>query len=152
MINAKIDISDLISKINSLSTPELVQDIGRAVANEAVVPELAKYPPQTHAKQPFRSDKSRRFFFAAVKSGQLQVPYRRSGRGGQTEVLPTANGADVVVPAEYSDLIRTRGQQAKYHQGNWEDTEMIAQRIQNDIAEVIATAHVIAALEKAGLT
>lgn len=152
MFNAKIDLSDLISKINSLTDADLMREIAQAVADEAVVPELAKEPFRSGKKQPFRSDKSRRFFFAALREGQIQVPYVRTGAIGISEKHPTSSGMDVVVPAAYSDLVRTAGKQAAYHAGTWPTDEDIAQKIEGDTAELIATARVVEALDKAGLT
>jgi len=151
MFSAKIDISDL-RKIAALLDGPLGQDIAQAVADEAVVPELAKEPFRAvRKKMQFVSGKQRAFVIAAIRTGDIQVPYVRTGRIGMTEKHTTTNGVDVVVPAPYSDLVRTRGMQARYHEGTWEDTETIAARLEGDIVEVIATAKVIEALEKAGL-
>ena len=39
---------------------------------------LKRYPPGgPGAPQPFKSDKQRRYFFAALKRGEIEVPYRR---------------------------------------------------------------------------
>ncbi len=153
MLNVKIDLSDLKTKLAQVTGPDLIRDIAKAVAKEAVEPELAKEPFRTsHPKMQFVSNKQRAFVMAAIRTGDIQVPYRRTGAIGISEQHATSSGMDVVVPVEYSDLVRTRGKQAKYHQGLWDDTETIAQRIENDIAEVIGTAAVVEALEKAGLT
>jgi len=152
MFSAKIDTSDL-KKIAALLDGPLGQDIAQAVADEAVVPELAKEPFRAvRKKMQFVSGKQRAFVIAAIRRGDIQVPYIRTGRIGMTEKHQTTNGVDVVVPAPYSDLVRTKGRQARYHEGTWDTTEDIAQKIESDTAEVIATAKVIEALEKAGLT
>jgi len=89
---------------------------------------------------------------ASIRSGAINVPYRRTGNIGISQFHQTTSGGEVVVPAEYSDLVRTKGKQAKYHQGNWPTTDEIAEKLEGDIVEVIATAAVIDALQKAGLT
>ncbi len=153
MLNVKIDLSDLKTKLEKITGPELTRDIAEAVAKEAVEPELAKEPFRTsHPKMQFVSNKQRAFVMAAIRSGDIQVPYRRTGAIGISEQHATSSGMDVVVPVEYSDLVRTRGKQAKYHDPLWPTTEDIAEKIENDIAEVIGTAAVVEALEKAGLT
>ncbi len=153
MFKARIDISDLERKLNEVTGPDLVRAIAEAVAKEAVEPELAKEPFRaTRKKMQFVSAKQRAFVMAAIRSGDIQVPYRRTGQIGISEQHPTTNGIDVVVPVEYSDLVRTRGKQARYHQPLWDDTETISQRLEADVVEVIGTAAVIEALEKAGLT
>ena len=154
MFKAKIDISDLKSKMAQVTGPDLMGDIAQKVAKEAVEPELAKEPfrTQPYKKMQFVSAKQRAFVMASIRSGAIQVPYRRTGKIGMSEQIQTTNGIDVIVPAEYSDLVRTKGRQAKYHDPLWPTTEAISQRLEADVVEVIATAAVVEALQKAGLT
>ena len=154
MFKAKIDISDLQKKLAQVTGPDLTRSIAQKVANEAVVPELAKEPFRAppYKKMQFISNKQRAFVMAAIKRGDIQVPYRRTGKIGISEQIQTTNGIDVIVPAEYSDYVRTKGKQAKYHDPLWPTDEQIAQKIEGDTAEVIGTAAVIEALQKAGLT
>ncbi len=153
MFKARIDLSDLQQKLAQVTGPDLVRDIAQAVAKEAVEPELAKEPFRTtRKKMQFVSNKQRAFVMAAIRTGDIQVPYRRTGAIGISEQHQTTNGMDVTVPAEYSDLVRTKGKQARYHENTWPTTDDIAEKIESDTAEVIGTAAVIEALEKAGLT
>lgn len=153
MFRTNIDMSDLISKINSLADADMARDLANAIADEAVIPELAKEPFRaTRPKAIFVSARQRAFVIGAIRRGDIQVPYQRTGKIGMSEKHPTTQGMDVISTAEYSDLVRTRGQQARVHQGVWEDTETIAARLESDVVEVIATAKVIEALDKAGLT
>ena len=153
MFKAKIDASDLQKKMAQVTGPDLTRSIAQKVADEAVVPELAKEPfrAQPYKKMQFVSAKQRAFVMAAIKDGRIEVPYRRTGKIGMSEKIQTTNGIDVVVPAEYSDLVRTRGRQARYHSPLWDDTETISKRLEADVVEVIATAAVVEALQKAGL-
>lgn len=153
MFTTTLDISDVLRKLDALgSDAELARTIAIAVADEAVIPELAKEPfRSTRKKMIFKSAKQRAFVMASIRSGAIEVPYRRTGKIGLSEKHPTSNGIDVVVPVDYSDLVRTRGRQAVYHQGTWDDTETIAQRLEADVVEIIGTAAVIEALQKAGL-
>lgn len=153
MISAKLDISDLITKLNSLTDGMFVHDVAKAVAEEAVQPELAKEPFRTsRPKMIFVSAKQRAFVMAAIRRGDIQVPYVRTGQIGITTQMPTTNGMDVVVPAPYSDLVRTKGMQARYHDPLWPTTDQIAAELEADEAELIGTAAVINALDEAGLT
>lgn len=152
MFKAKLDLSDLEHKLSQVTGPDLARAIAERVATEAVQPELAKEPFRTtHKKMQFVSNKQRAFVIGAIRRGDIQVPYRRTGAIGISEKHPTTNGVDVVAPAEYSDLVRTKGKQAKYHEGTWEDTDSISARLEADVVEVIGTAAVIEALGKAGL-
>ncbi len=154
MFKARIDTSDLEQKLAQVTGPDLVRAIADAVAKEAVEPELAKEPfrTQPYKKMQFVSAKQRAFVMAAIRSGDIQVPYRRTGQIGISEQHQTTNGVDVVVPAEYSDLVRTKGRQARYHDPLWPTTDDISLKIESDTAELIGTAAVIESLEKAGLT
>jgi hypothetical protein len=153
VFTATLDLSDLINKLSQIGGPDLAQDIAQAVATEAVQPELAKEPfRSSRPKMIFVSAAQRAFVMAGIRSGALQVPYVRTGNIGNTEQHATTGGVDVTVPAEYSDLVRTKGMQAKYHEGLWPTTDDIAEKIESDTAELIGTAAVLAALEKAGLT
>jgi hypothetical protein len=152
MLNAKIDLSDLQQKIAQVTGPELVRDIARAIYEEAVDPELAKEPMASGRKMQFVSNKQRAFVMSAIRRGDINVPYRRTGQIGLSQFHATSSGGEAVVPVEYSDLVRTAGKQAKYHEGTWPTDVEIAEKIEGDTAELIGTAAVIEALEKAGLT
>lgn len=152
MFRIVIDTTDLEQKIKGIDGPGFVREVAAAVADEAVIPEMAKYPGPSGKKQPFRSAQSRKFFFAALKRGQITVPYRRTGRTGQTTKQDTNSGVDVVSVAPYSDKVRTKGKQYKYLEGTWPTTDEIAQKIESGDADAIATAAVIKQLSKAGLT
>ncbi len=152
MFKARVDISDLEQKLAQVTGPDLTRAIAEKVAKEAVEPELAKEPFRTtHKKMQFVSAKQRAFVMAAIRSGDIQVPYRRTGKIGISEQHTTTSGIDVVVPVEYSDLVRTRGKQARYHDPLWPDTETISRQLESDVVEIIGTAAVIEALQKAGL-
>lgn len=153
MFKASVNISDLEAKLKQVTGPDLVRTIADMVAKEAVQPELAKEPFRTtRKKMQFVSARQRAFVMAAIRRGDIQVPYRRTGQIGISQQQQTTNGIDVIVPVEYSDLVRTKGKQARYHQPLWDDTETIAQRLEADVVEIIGTAAVIEALDKAGLT
>ena len=56
---------------------------GQEAGEEIVDTEgLRSYPPEYHAPRPFVSDKQRRYFFAALRSGEIEVPYRRGQSPG----------------------------------------------------------------------
>lgn len=154
MFRVTLDISDVLSKLNALgSDADLAHTIANAVADEAVMPELAKEPYRTTRKKMiFKSAKQRAFVMAGIRKGTLDVPYRRTGKIGISEKRPTGQGVDVVVPVAHSDLVRTKGKQAEYHKPLWPTTEDIAAKIEGDTAELIGTAAVIEVLRKAGLT
>lgn len=154
MFKASINTSDLEAKLNQVTGPDLIRVISQAVAKEAVEPEIAKEPFRTtpYKKMIFVSAKQRAFVMASIRSGAINVPYRRTGQIGISEQHQTSSGMDVVVPVEYSDLVRTKGKQAAYHNPLWPTTDDIAAKLEADVVEIIGTAAVIESLEKAGLT
>lgn len=79
-------LRELQAKFAAISS-ELERNWARAseeVAHEIVEVEgLKQYPINTAgAPQPFKSDKSRRYFFAALRRGEIEVPYRRGQSPG----------------------------------------------------------------------
>lgn len=151
MISIKIDISDAQAKLNRLDIEGKRGDIAKSIAQQVIRPNLAKYPGQTHAKQPFVSDKQRRYFFAALKKGAIQVPYQRTGGlGSDWAEQETGDGLTLMSNKAYSDLVRTKGQQAKIHESNWSSTEAIAEQSESDAA-LAATAELVTIIAGAGL-
>ncbi len=150
MIDISLDLSDLLSKLARLSDADLERAIADAVATEAVIPEGAKYPAQSHRAQPFTSAVQRRAFFAKLRSGAISVPYRRTGTlGGSATKQPFQSGVAVTWTAPYADIVIGE-KQAKYF-GNWPNVTKIAQRVESDTAELIGTAKVLERLREAGL-
>lgn len=154
MIHAEIDASDLLRKAAAL--PEwgaMRQGIAQAIRTDALAPELAKYPTQSHKKQPFVNASARRYFFAAVKRGQIEVPYRRTGKlGVEWAVTDDPDGLTLTSTRPYSDLVLTKGKQSAYHAGNWPTTDATATKIEGSTAPLIATAYIVELLQKAGLS
>lgn len=151
MFSVNLNLSDLLQKLSDLTNDDLVRAVAEKVADDAVIPAFQTMPMASGKKMAFVSDKQRRFVMFAIRSGLITVPYRRTGKIGEAFKEPTLSGMDVSLPVAYSDMVRTRGQQAKYHEGTWEDTETIAERIERDDAERIGEAAIIEALQKAGL-
>lgn len=110
-----------------------------AIAEEVVLPRLREYPPASRAKQPFKSDKSRRFFFAALKRGDISVPYHRtSALAALWETKHTSlSSLDIVSRRKKSDLIiGDSGKQAAYHRGTWPTVDQVAEESTPDALEV----------------
>lgn len=158
MIKITIDTSDLDSKLSALDIGAMRTAVGVGVA-ESARDVMAAYPPAAHKSQPFRSDKSRRFFFAALRKGQITVPYQRGNdprsetMGRKWSIQPTNDGAQAVNAASYSDLVQGAQTQAGYHRGVWKTDEDAARQLEQDgTAEDIATRVVVKALSDAGLS
>jgi len=90
------------------------------------------YPPQRNAPQPFKTDRQRRWFFWALRTGQITVPYQRTGRLANSWRARQEGWSHWVLEnsAAYAALVVGRGKQAKYHEGHWWVAEDI---IENDV-------------------
>lgn len=106
---------------------------------------VATYPSPSRRPQPFRSDKSRRYFFAALKEGKINSPYQRgssagSERLGQSWTVEFHNdglSATVGNDTSYGPLVMGRGTQAAYHRGTWPTVEDIGEQEQAAVERII---------------
>lgn len=99
---------------------------------------LSNYPAARRAKQAFQTAKQRRGFFAKLRAGQIEVPYRRGGKRSETlgrkwQIVP-ANGPTrrLINPARYAALVHHGKKQAGYHKGTWPTDEATARDLEND--------------------
>lgn len=149
-------LREALAMLDDIKPATLIPVIGVAVAAEAQN-RLAVYPPASRKGQPFKTEKSRRFFFAALRSGAIEVPYRRGGRNSQTlgrkwVIQPDGDGATLTNTAGYSDLVQGGQAQAAYHRGNWTTDTIVAEKMDADgSAQSIAEDAVQGAIRKAGL-
>lgn len=126
MPSIKLTINGLPEALRALniSEGEMKAKAGKAAALAVI--EVAKpYPGQSHKRQPFTSAKQRRYFFAALKSGAITVPYRRTGALADAwDYSITGDGADVTNAHPHAAYTIAPG--SKYHKGTWPSEEKIA--------------------------
>lgn len=94
---------------------------------------LKKYPGFYHAKQPFKSDKQRRFFFWALREGVIEVPYRRglspsSERYGTQFYIEPRGSYNTAVGnrASYAEILGGEGQSRYMAAGGWRKLAEVA--------------------------
>lgn len=112
-------------------------------ANEAardLERDLQKYPGTRRRKQPFKTDKQRRFFFAALADGRIRVPYQRTGQLGRSwraGVTMTAGGLTLTVgnTTAYAPYVQG-SQQAGYHRGNWKRVDELSQGVEQRVVSI----------------
>lgn len=146
MIDAKVtvDASQALAVLQAIQDDAMRQRAAERVADEVVLPALAKYPEQSHKKMQWVSEKQRRFVMAAIQSGDIQVPYVRSGDyGASFQKQPFSGGLALVSSLSYAPFVRGPGQ-AEYHKGNWTTLEDLAEELTEDaalaaLAEVVET-------------
>jgi hypothetical protein len=134
-INAALRILDALPDDTALA-----REISEAVADEAVLPRLREYPPASGKSQPFISAKSRRYFFAALRRGQISVPRRRSNAlRNSWRKYPFGGGVGVESSAAHAELVVGEGdKQAGYHKGNWWTVDSVAADVEREEAQPIA--------------
>ena len=113
--------------------------ISDAVIEEQVLPRSRKYPNPSRKKQPFKSAKQRRYFFAALRSGKITVPYPRTqGLAANTSKRRLGlSGMAVKFTRPYAAfVIGEDEEQADYHKGTWTTVTGIAQEIEADAQTV----------------
>lgn len=148
MPDLKITISGLKEALDKLSIPmaRLTARAAKAAALETI--SVAKpEPAPSRAKQPFVSNKSRRYFFAALKSGAITVPYQRShSLQDAWDWSPAGDGALVTNASPHADLTIVKGSRTKYHKkGPWKDEYQIAkdaEQAARDAAEVAVVSEI----------
>ena len=123
-----ITIKGLDEALKALAIPEeRITSVAAKAAALATIAEAKPYPGASGKKQPFTSAKQRRYFFAALRKGQISVPYRRTfGLQDAWDYELTPTGATVTNPSPHADYTIVKGRQAKYHKGTWKDEEAIA--------------------------
>ena len=156
MTTSGIEIEGLdaaIRKLTAIGRLDAVKT-GMKEAAEHVKGKLgpSNYPPQKHLPQPFKTDKSRRFFFAALADGRINVPYRR-GQKPQSEDLGQSwtikarkGGLQWVVGnnVSYGPLVQGDEQTGYMKAVGWKNTDQVAKAESAAVNKILA-----AAIEKA---
>lgn len=152
MINAsiKVDSQSAIDALKAADPDALRPKIANAIADEDVLPALQKYPTPSRKKMEWVSEKQRRFVIAAIKTGDIQVPYSRTGATGSSYVkVPTSDGVTVRsgLPSAAYTRGSTDGPAAPYHRGTWPSHEEVAENLEAD-AVLTATGVIVDEIAK----
>jgi hypothetical protein len=101
---------------------------------------LTTYPdPPRNKRMTFKTARQRRFFFAALRSGRISVPYRRTrnlAKGWVLKFLERASEFRIEVSNKvpYLPWVMGPGTQADIHKGRWNTTAQVAQKVNIAIA------------------
>ena len=114
-----------------------------AAAVKVLRARAAKYPGKSTGKMTFVSDKQRRFFFAALRQGTIQVPYRRTGTLGRKWTSKVTFTDDEVMGfagnnAPYARFVQGFDTQARIHAGNWQTEQDVANDSRDEIMGIFA--------------
>lgn len=111
-------VSVIEAKTPLLDTLKLREALIKAVGDTVVDGKryMQRYPPRMHLTRtqvygkPFASDRQRRWFFAALKDGSLEVPYKRTGT-----LMRSWNGTVAVGPERIEGVIGSNSNMAPYN-------------------------------------
>lgn len=148
MADADLDITG-IEEASKLIGQDLAIPLGFALFAIAVDAQgrIAPYPGASGKSQAFKTARQRRGFFAKLRSGQISVPYRRTGQLG-SKWLTDGGGGQIRIrnTAGYASLVHSEKRQAAYHRGNWKTDKGVADEI---VADGTAANIIEQALQKA---
>ena len=127
----------IVKKLESLNKPAVFRrPMTQSVAH--LQRKIAKYPiGNQHRPQPFKTDKSRRYFFAALRSGDIEVPYKRGSSPGSeklatswtTNVSADGRMGTVGNDASYGPLVQDKARQTAYHKATgWSTVQDVAKK------------------------
>lgn len=127
-----VGLEPLMAAVGRLAAGVVLRD-AMEVAVERVRTQIAIYPPPPSGhRMVWKSERQRRWFFAALRSGAIQVPYRRTGTLGRRwttrvsgSTLATLTGEVGNVTA-YGPWVQKADEQAQVHRGRWRTDEQVA--------------------------
>lgn len=153
MANIKIEgLNKVIGKLNSLEKLEAAK-AGIKSAALYVKGKVAKYPPRKRVTIAqaggWASDRQKRWFFAALKAGDIEVPYRRgmspsSEALGRKWTIQTRNaGLTAVIGnnTSYGPFVMDEDKQSTMHRIiGWKTTQKVAEEESDKVNELLAKA------------
>lgn len=128
MIIVKSDgLEQLVTAIKAMQDPVFRRYFSEQFYLKRVKPELEKYPTPRRAPMEFVSDKQRRYFFAALSRGGIQIPYQRTNLLKRSWMFTAgADGGVVTNRTPYAAYVLGVPGQAGYHQGWWRTVDEVA--------------------------
>lgn len=114
-----IGLKELQTKINRL--PDAAADEGVEEASLYMVNVLRQYPPQKRVTIAqaggWKSDKQRRWFFAALRRGEIQVPYHRTQQlADGWKILGYGKSSFIANETSYAKYVMGDGDQSRMHE------------------------------------
>lgn len=139
-----IGLDEVLRKLGNAASPAVLMR-GMHKALNLVRRQIVTYPPASHKPMVWASEAQRRFVMAAIRSGEIEVPYRRTGdlsRAWTSEVSET--GTDVVGRlgnnTVYGPYVMGKETQAAYHAGTWPVAAEVAEESMDGIVQCFVMA------------
>ena len=141
-ISIRIDLGKVPTMLQRLKQLQAVQQSVRE-SSLYIRGKVSEYPPTRRQKMIFRTARQRRAFFAKLKSGEIEVPYRRGsspnsqtmGRRWTVEMSPDGYSGRVGNNVSYARYVIGE-RQAEYHRGNWKKTSDVVREETPRIQEI----------------
>jgi len=150
-------MDELLAKLDRIGKLTAIRSVMRAAALY-LKGKLAQYPEQMHLTRasvygaPFQSEKQQRYFFWALKAGEIEVPYHRgesarSERLGQSWTIDDQDGGLTQVignDTSYGKLVMgsyDQGEQSEFmHQSGWTPYDQIVDAYEDTIIQNVQDA------------
>ena len=152
-MSIKINQQDRRRLLRKLGKDRYQEAVGAALlaAGQTYKGKIATYPTRRRITresvygEPFVSDRQRRFFFAALRDGRIDVPYRRgqspgSQRLGQRWTVRRRQWHTVIVGnnASYAPFVQGPKRQSEFMRAlGWKTTEDVAREHGGDIMDSV---------------
>lgn len=142
-IAIKIDFGKVPMVMNKIRQKRLANRAGRAMMVH-LRSKIAPYPPVSRRPQAGQwSDAERRAFFAKLKAGEIEVPYRRGlspgseSLGKRWQIKSSGSNHSLSNNSSYASLVQGR-KQIPYHKGTgWKTTETVLNDEQRQLATIL---------------
>jgi len=145
MIGFEIEgLEEVRAKLKKLGSDAPRKEVTKDVATYLRA-ELQKYPSPRYVSRKqaygrtFQSDKQRRWFFAALKSGELTIPYRRTQTLRRNwEIMPMGSSDYIVVnETPYAKWVQDEDTQSNMMRlRNWKTFQAVIQKAGDKIRQI----------------
>jgi hypothetical protein len=148
MLRLDVDADDALRQLDKANYFRALRG-GIAAALRDARTVVEDTPPQIRKPvAKYWTPKQRRWFFAALREGRIDVPYRRGISPGSQRITGQwkdsieAGGTVGVLTnsVPYGKYLYDPAMQSKYHAGNWKNTEEMARLIKPRAADIIGRA------------
>lgn len=150
-MSAYIQIEGLDRVIGKLENLQQLNTVKAGIKAAAihVKGKIAEYPPRKHIPMRWKSERQRRWFFAALRSGAIDVPYKRGsspgseGLGRRWTVKERDDGLSAVVGnnVSYGPFVQREDSQYWMHKASgWKTTARVANEERSVVVDFVTAA------------
>jgi hypothetical protein len=144
---AEVRIEGLDELLKKLDNLQQLKTVKAGIKSAAVYIQgvLKEYPPRKHiplsAVGGWKSEKQRRWFFANLREGKIQVPYKRTKALGHRWTIQTQDAGFTAIVGNntpYGPFVMGAGQQTEMMKMiGWKTTEQVAKEETRKVTEMM---------------